>query len=160
VVDLLGMSATSPFPGRSLAAYWKLPPHGEPPRDLTSPAFSERASTVAFQNQPGSGREHDGVEMSVAALGYHYTRNGQGLEQLFDVSVDPYEQVNLTETAADPARLAEFRKLLLDVLTGHPGSPEVEKAYLANYRDWLEEIVHKRPTQSVAAGGESTSIGR
>ena len=32
VVDLLGLSAASPFPGRSLAAYWKLAPGEVPPR--------------------------------------------------------------------------------------------------------------------------------
>ncbi len=31
VVDLLGLSAASPFPGRSLAAYWKRPPGEAPP---------------------------------------------------------------------------------------------------------------------------------
>ncbi len=32
VVDLLGMSAASPFPGRSLAAFWKLHRRGGPAR--------------------------------------------------------------------------------------------------------------------------------
>ena len=53
VVDLLGLSAASPFPGHSLAAYWKLPP-GEVPPGITSPAFSEQANATAFQIQPAT----------------------------------------------------------------------------------------------------------
>ena len=106
VVDLLGMSAESPFPGHSLAAYWKLPP-GKAPGDLTSPAFSERAGTVAFLPQPEKGRKHEGIEMSVAALGYHYLRDGEGAERLYDLSFDHYEGANLA-TPHDRSIKGEF----------------------------------------------------
>ena len=47
---------------------------------------------------------------------------------------------------------AEGSRALLDVLNDSPGSAEVEKAYLANYRRWLEELVRGTSSQSVAAG--------
>jgi arylsulfatase A-like enzyme len=160
VVDLLGMSSESPFPGHSLAAYWKLPT-GKAPDHLTTPAFSERASTVAFLPQPENGREHDGVEMSVAALGYHYVRNGQGFERLYDLTIDHFEGVNLAASAtADRSKVKFFREMLLDVLSDQPASSEVEKAYLADYRKWLEEVVQEQRSPSLAAGHQSTSIGR
>ena len=59
VVDLLGLSAGSPFPGRSLAAYWGRRP-GKSPPEITTPAFSEQADATAFQPQPGSGRGQAG----------------------------------------------------------------------------------------------------
>ena len=159
VVDLLGMPTSSPFPGRSLAAYWKVRP-GEAPVDPGSPAFSERASEIAFQGEPGDSRARSGVEMSVAALGYHYIRNGQGLERLFDLKGDPREQRDLVGSASGQGKLPEFRKMLLDVISGPPGSKVVEQAYLAGYRHRLEELVHTQTAQSLAAGRQRASIGR
>ena len=42
--------------------------------------------------------------------------------------------------------------MLLDVLTDNPGSSEVEKAYLATYRKWLEDLVQEDSSLPVAAG--------
>jgi arylsulfatase A-like enzyme len=151
VVDLIGLSASSPFPGRSLAAYWKLPPAMLPP-SVTSPAFSEQANEIAFQDQPGHGREHPGFQMSLVASGHHYIRNGLGAEQLYDLETDPLEQMDLMETASGKETVADFRKALLDVLTDNAGSVEVEKAYLATYRQWLEELVRPRDSQPLALG--------
>ena len=77
VVDLLGLSAGSPFPGRSLAAYWRSAP-GQAPQGITSPALSEQADAIAFQPQPDSGRGHGGFQMSLVASGHHYMRDGMG----------------------------------------------------------------------------------
>ena len=49
VVDRLGLSAGSPFPGHSLAAYWSSAP-GQTPPEIT-PALSEYATATAFQPQ-------------------------------------------------------------------------------------------------------------
>jgi hypothetical protein len=152
--------SSSPFPGRSLAAYWKQS-GGETSPDLTSPAFSERASEVAFQQQPENGRERAGVEMSLVNSGYHYIRSGQGVEHLFDLTLDPYETGDVIASVAGQAKVPMLRKMLLDVLSSQPGSSEVEKAYLAGYRSWLEELVRAGPTHSLASGGgQSKSIGR
>ena len=50
VVDLLGLSDGSPFPGRSLTAYWD-PGPGQL-AESTSPALTEQAEAAAFQPQP------------------------------------------------------------------------------------------------------------
>ena len=150
VVDLLGLSATSPFQGRSLAAYWK--PGASVDQQGTSPAFSERASETAFQIQPATGRAHPGFEMSVVDRGHHYIRNGAGVERLYDFRTDPFEQVNLAETPAGNGKLPVFRRKLLDVLSDGPGAVEVEKAYLADFRKRLEELVPQKSSHASAIG--------
>jgi arylsulfatase A-like enzyme len=155
VVDLLGVSAASPFPGRSLSAYWKLAPGLAPP-GITSPAFSEQANSIAFEIQPGHDRGHSGFEMSLAALGRHFIRDGIGNEKLYDLKADPFEQMNLTAHVSGSDETAVFRRMLLDVLTDNPGAFEAEKFYLANYRKRLEDLVRANSTQSVS---ESSSVG-
>jgi arylsulfatase A-like enzyme len=143
VVDLLGLSAGSPLPGRSLAACWASGP-GTPP-EATSPALSEQAEAAAFQARPSPGREHPGFQMSLVASGHHYIRHGTGPEQLYDLRVDPDERVNLMTSPHGRQRVGPFRKMLLEVLTDNPGSVEVEKAYLEPYRKWLEDLVQGPP---------------
>jgi arylsulfatase A-like enzyme len=143
VVDLLGLSAGSPFPGRSLAAYWGLGPG--PLAEITSPALTEQAEAAAFQTQPRQGREHPGFQMSLVASGHHYIRHGMGLEQLYDLRVDPSERVNLMASTRGDRRVGALRRMLLEVLTDNPGSVEVEKAYLEPYRKWLEALVQSPP---------------
>ena len=143
VVDLLGLSAGSPLPGRSLAACWASGP-GTPP-EATSPALTEQAEAAAFQPPPRQGREHPGFQMSLVDSGHHYIRHGMGLEQLYDLRVDPSERVNLMASAQGGRRVVPFRKMLLEVLTANPGSVEVERAYLEPYRKWLEALVQSPP---------------
>jgi hypothetical protein len=143
VIDLLGLSAGSPFPGRSLTAYWGLKPEELP--EITSPALTEQAEAAAFQPPPGQGREHPGIQMSLVAADHHYIRHGMGLEQLYDLRVDPSERVNLMASTRGALRVGAFRRMLLEVLTDNPGSVEVEKAYLEPYRKWLEALVQSPP---------------
>ncbi len=142
MVDLLGVADGSPFPGGSLTALWD---HG--PGQLaesTSPALTEQAEAAAFQAQPRPIREHPGFQMSLVAAGHHYIRHGMGLEQLYDLRVDPSERINLVASSTGGHRVGVFRRMLLDVLTNNPGSAEVEKAYLETYRKWLEALVQDR----------------
>ena len=151
VVDQLGLSAGSPFPGRSLAAYWRRHP-GRVPQGITTPALSEQADATAFQPQPGSGRGHGGFQMSLVASGHHYIRDGMGAEQLYDLRRDPFERVNLMGSSDGNQAVGAFRKMLLEVLTDNPGSIEVEKAYLEAYRQGLKALIPESSPRRVAAG--------
>ena len=133
VVDQLGLSAGSPFPGRSLAAYWRSAP-GQVPQGITTPALSEQADETAFQPQPASGRGHSGFQMSLVASGHHYIRDGMGAEMLFDLRRDPSERVNLMGSPSGDERWEPSAGCSLRLLTENPGSIEVEKAYLEPYR--------------------------
>jgi arylsulfatase A-like enzyme len=152
VVDLLGLSDGSPFPGRSLTTYWESRP-GQLPKS-SSPALTEQAEAAAFQTQPQPSREHPGFQMSLVAAGHHYIRHGMGLEQLYDLRVDPFERVNLMASTAGNHRVGAFRRMLLEVLTENPGSVEVEKAYLETYRKWLETLVEGPPEPSVTTAAK------
>jgi len=142
VVDRLGLSAGSPFPGHSLAAYWFLTP-GQVPPEVT-PALSEHSTVTAFQPQDERSLSRQDVQMSLVALGRHYIRNGEGSEQLYDLRRDQVESVNLIDSAEDKQVAAVLRRMLLDVLTDNLGSIEAENAYLKPYRQWLESVVHSR----------------
>ncbi|MFI5455375.1 MAG: sulfatase-like hydrolase/transferase [Isosphaerales bacterium] len=142
VVDRLGLSPGSPFPGHSLAAYWFLTP-GQVPPEIT-PALSEHSSVTAFQPQDERSKSRQDVQFSLVALGRHYIRNGLGSEQLYDLRHDQVESVNQIDSAEGKQVAGVLRRMLLDVLTGNPGSIEVENAYLKPYRQWLESVVHSQ----------------
>jgi arylsulfatase A-like enzyme len=151
VVDLLGLSAGSPFPGRSLAAYWHSAP-GKVPQGITSPALSEEINATEFQSVPGRGRGQMRFRMSLVARGHHYFRDGTGTEALYDLRTDPFEMVNLVGSSYDNQALGLFRKMLLEALTDYPGSIEVEKAYLTAYKQGLKALIPASSLGRVAAG--------
>ncbi len=139
VVDRLGLSAGSPFPGHSLAAYWS-PTPGQAPE--ISPALSEHATETAFQ-QPEAGqslRRRD-VQMSLVAQGRHYVRDGFGHEQIYDLNRDPFENSNIMGSSEGSQAVNVFRRTLLDVLARNPGATEAENAYLEAFRQWLNSLV-------------------
>jgi arylsulfatase A-like enzyme len=138
VVDMLGLSATAPFPGHSLAGYWNLAP-GEN-LERATPALSEQADSTALQPQPRLSRGHRGFQMSLVASDHHYIRHGLGTESLYDLKTDPFEQHNLMESPAGQTKVGVFRKMLLEALANNPASAEVDKAYLERYRGWLSEL--------------------
>jgi len=150
VVDLVGLSAGSPFPGRSLAALWHSPP-GHLPKGNTTPALSEQAHASAFQPQLRGGRGHSKFQMSLVASGQHYLRDGMGAEMLYDLLRDPYELVNLMGSAYGEQAVGAFRRMLLEVLADNPGSIEVEEAYLEPYKQGLKALIHESSPRRVAA---------
>jgi arylsulfatase A-like enzyme len=161
VIDQLGLSAGSPFPGRSLAVYWRSEP-GQMPRETTTPAFSEMADANTFQPQLPSGHDDSELQMSLVASGHHYLRDGMGAEILYDLIKDPFERVNLMGSSYGDQAVGSFRRMLLDVLTKNPGSREAEQAYLGTFRQELKDLVQKNSTRRVASGpfGVTTSSSR
>jgi len=108
VVDLLGVSAGSPFPGRSLL------PLGVP---------SAGGDTVLSELKQGLVRQGwypigKGPEMfSLLTADHHYIRNGDGSEELYDVRSDPGEARNLAADVESRLLLSRFRSSLRSVLT-------------------------------------------
>ncbi len=147
VVDLLGLSAGSPFPGRSLANYWKLPPGGTSP-EITSPALAEQIDTSDFRVLTPFIAGRSPVRLSLLTSGHHYIRDGQGVERLYDLLIDRFEQINLMVTPLGEGRVGSFRKKLLDVLTDNPGAAEVEAVYLDQFKQSLKSVVAKDAAES------------
>ena len=161
VVDQLGLSAGSPFPGHSLAALWRSSPPGQS-LPLTSPAFSEMAQASAFLNQRDGNRSLRGLQMSLVTSGWHYLRDGTGAEQLYDLSRDPFETINLIGPTEGNPVVRVFRKRLLELLTDNPASIEVENAYLKTYRQTLASLVEESsaPPQPISALEKRTNERR
>jgi arylsulfatase A-like enzyme len=132
VLDQLGLADGSPFPGHSLAAYWRLTPGQKPP--LISPAISEQVIAAASELQTGL----CAFQLSLVAQGRHYFRGDSGREHLYDLNSDRYEQVNLVNSPGGGQLVRAYRRMLLDALTANPGSIEAENAYLGAYKQWLK----------------------
>jgi arylsulfatase A-like enzyme len=150
VVDQLALSDGSPFPGRSLAAYWHAPP-GREPQGITTAALSEHADHTAVEPQPGTGRGSGRFQMSLVASGHHYLRDGAGTEMLFDLVSDRSETVNLIGSAHGNQLVGDYRRMLLEVLTNNPGSIEVNKAYLEAFTQALKALVEENSPRQAAA---------
>jgi arylsulfatase A-like enzyme len=124
VVDLLGLSAGSPFPGKSLAVHWR----GEPGNvaAVSRPAFAEAdLPNAPLDPRRGRGPTQRGYSVSLLTRGWHYIRDGSGAEALFDLANDSVEASNAftddLHRAGSPDR---FRRAVLSVLkdTGWTGS--------------------------------------
>ncbi len=91
IVDLVGLKAGSPFPGRSLARFDAGAPPGPPASEAEGEgAFSELAGPNPLDPNQGRAPSHRGPLTSLAEGGLVYIRNeGDGTEELFDERDDP-----------------------------------------------------------------------
>jgi arylsulfatase A-like enzyme len=95
-VDLLGFAQKSPFPGKSLARYWRFSPGHEVPS--TSPAYSEVSLREKVSKNPNRPPAWRGPMQSVVAEGKAYIRNADGREELYDILRDPIELRDLVRS--------------------------------------------------------------
>ena len=100
VVDLLGLGAGSPFPGRSLAGRVGAPGTGDT-------AISVLRQGLVRQGWYPIGRGHE--MYSLVAGDHHYIQNGDRSEELYDVRRDPRETKNLAADPAEMIALGRFR---------------------------------------------------
>lgn len=156
VVDQAGVAGGNPFPGHSLAALWQALPGEAAPR--RSQAFSELVHLEAFEPQPQNTPRREGFEMSLIDSGRHYIRDGTGAESLYDLGFDPLEELNLAKPDQDARELLPYRKDLLDLVTAHPGTRAVERAYLAPMRTWLRSLVVESPASRAAASRRLSAV--
>jgi arylsulfatase A-like enzyme len=108
VVDLVGLAAGSPFPGRSLAPLW-----GDSTPPLVAPGVSEAVSELVSVNPKDAGRPSpaaDGPLLSVAEGDFLYIRHVRdGTEQLFNTREDPRELTNRAGNGAFQPVLEKMR---------------------------------------------------
>ncbi len=106
---IMELSSKNPVtvPGKSLVRYW------------SSPAGSQNASgEIAFSELKYAGGFPSwfpisrGNMQSLVTNRYHYVRNGDGQEELYDWANDPWEQSDLAKTADGRDQLTQFRTWL------------------------------------------------
>ena len=112
IVDLVGLTTGSPFPGRSLANLWR---GGSAVADHTGP--SEAVSELPSPNpsNPNQDRSpaHRGPLVSLADGDFVYIRNQRdGSEELFNERDDPRELTNRARQEAFQSILKRFRSQL------------------------------------------------
>ena len=114
IVDLLGLGAGSPFPGKSLAQFWRNSPsrNAELPRE-TDPVVSELRSPNPLRPDQGRSPASTGPLISLADNRFVYIRNeGDGSEQLFDERNDPHESSDRSGDESMRVVLDDFRRRL------------------------------------------------
>ena len=118
VVDLAGLGADSPFPGRSLARCWA--PGSGPAGPADRPVLVEVEEPA--QASPNQGRSpiFRGSMKAVIADGRAYIRNGDGVEELYDVAGDPGESHDLAGTPEALPQLERARDQLRRLLQKGP----------------------------------------
>jgi arylsulfatase A-like enzyme len=105
VVDLVGLG--SELPGQSLA-YWWTDSNGQPYAPRVVVAELERSGNAEPWYPVAKG------DMTSLILDReHYIRQGDGREELYDFSVDPGEQQDLSATLVSHETLVRFRQLLV-----------------------------------------------
>jgi hypothetical protein len=118
IVDMLGWSRASPFPGSSLAATWASPgPIG--PRD---------DGLILAELGPLIEPAHEGNEASdwpshAAALFTNslvYIGHKRGHEELYDLDADPTQTRDLSDDSGSGPTLTRFRHDLTRVLGSRP----------------------------------------
>ncbi len=114
IVDLLGLGARSPFPGDSLARFWRKSPPGTV--DLsreTEPVVSELKAPNPSRPNRGRSPASRGPLISLADNNFVYIRNeGDGGEQLFDQRGDPLEINDRSRVESMRPVLDDFRRRL------------------------------------------------
>lgn len=108
IADLAGLATSAPFPGTSLARYWK--PGPPPPPSPVLSHLTNRGREV-----PNRGPAAKGDVYALVMERFHYIRDGDGTEHLFDYRSDPFERHDLVTAGASPD-LAPFRTALEAIL--------------------------------------------
>jgi arylsulfatase A-like enzyme len=107
VTDLLGLGSNSPFPGGSLARY--LDPAATPDE---GPSLAEVDAPVKAAPNQGRSPVFRGP-MKALTFGHEvYIRDGDGVEEVFDVAADPLQTRNLVGSPAVQPKLATYRETL------------------------------------------------
>jgi arylsulfatase A-like enzyme len=120
IVDVAGVKDGAPFPGASLARFWR--------QDGGEPASASPGLAEVVPNDPGH-RDAWGAPAPLPPLGAlkrgdwsYIRREADSVEELFDLRSDPGERRNRADDPAARAALQEMRETLRR-LTGGPLSP-------------------------------------
>jgi arylsulfatase A-like enzyme len=111
VLELLGLRDGPQIPGRSLARFW----------DSAVTSNNGLADIVISDVSFAAGLPpwfpiSKGGMRSVVLEQYHYIKNGDGREELYDFENDPFEQADLSGSVEGRRQIAKFRSALTEAL--------------------------------------------
>ena len=107
VIDLIGLEDRIQFPGHSLSHYWgatRAPDGGQADSVLSEISF--------LANLPKWAPVSKGPMKSLVIDQYHYIRNGDRSEEIYDFEIDPWEIHNLSSSKQYFEKLKLFRASL------------------------------------------------
>jgi arylsulfatase A-like enzyme len=107
IVDILNLEKETRLPGESLARHWNKSSGGN--GNFAEPLLSELNFAPGL---PASYPVSKGDMKSLVQGSYHYIKNGDGNEELYDLEEDPQEQNNLIGSNDAQAIAARFRAFL------------------------------------------------
>ena len=160
VVDLVGLSAGSPFPGRSLADLWRTAAGPELPP--TSPALSEVSAPLVLDPRHGRGPGPRGFAMSLVAGGRHFIRDSFGKEALYDLDADPKQLRDAGFSPESLDAMGRLRASIHQVLTSDPARVGMSVLYLGRFAKSLETRIGgpiRRDSPESPGVGPSTGTG-
>jgi arylsulfatase A-like enzyme len=109
VVERLGLADQCPFPGRSLARFWEhAPGESDPSAEPVRSELIRGGKPSPELRWPPAVR---GPMQAIVADGKIYIRNGDGVEELYDIAADPAEVHDLAGSAAGRVVLKRFQAL-------------------------------------------------
>src|SRR5262249_25671881 len=115
VVQLIGLKDKARFAGNSLARYWS--------NSLLAASVDKDALLSEVSYLPRSPAQYPiakGDMKSLVVYPYHYIKNGDGNEELYDFEKDPSEQDNLALSGAEQPVLIRFRTMLAALVVPKP----------------------------------------
>jgi arylsulfatase A-like enzyme len=121
IADLAGLGRDSPFPGRSLARYWD---EKSDKRSLDAPVLSEVEGPARAAPNQGRSPAFRGSMQSLVVAEKLFIRNGDGVEELYDLEKDRDQLKNLASTPDGRALLPAMRDQLRRLLDDEPQSGE------------------------------------
>jgi arylsulfatase A-like enzyme len=118
ILDLSGSTRESPLPGTSLRQFWDGSPAGP-----SSPVLSH---VEKLGHLPASFPAARGPLHSVVEGKYHYIRNGDRTEELYDLDADPEETANRVSTPEGRLLSPGLSSIALSVSRESEGASAVE----------------------------------
>lgn len=113
ILNLVGAPARAALPGQSLAAHWRtgIDSLGVHHSDSLSPIYGE---VDYARNLPASIPVSQGSMKSVVVEGHHFILGGDGAEEMYDVTRDPWERRNVLAAPELSGTVQQARTLLND----------------------------------------------
>jgi arylsulfatase A-like enzyme len=118
VAKWIDPQSSAPFPGQPLDRYWE---SADSASSLAAwPVVSRIAAPARHPPCQGRSPVFRGPMDCIIVGSVKYIRNGDGAEEVYDLSSDPAEQINLAHDSTRHAEIRQLRESLDHILQTHP----------------------------------------